>query len=71
MFASSTVLRLPEFGQVIQIGNEISGEQISEKYPGVSTEQLGNQLKTAMLCAMSEGRLEQGYFLLWEDNDAF
>lgn len=30
-------------------------------------EYLGNQLKTVMLLAMSEGLMEQGYFLIWED----
>lgn len=58
VYASLTVSRLPEFEQLIQSGN-------------VTSEQMGNLLKTAMLGAMSEGRLEQGFFLLWEDDNAF
>ena len=71
VFVSPTVSGLPEFGQIMQNRSVISGEQITENCSDVSAEQLGNRLKTAMLRAMSEGRLEQGYFLVWEDEDAF
>ena len=36
-----------------------------------TVEQLANQLKTRMLLAVSEDKIEKGYFFVWEDTDAF
>ena len=46
-------------------------ERKTKEGMNTTAEQLGNQLKKVMLRAMSEGRLEKGYFFLWEDRDAF
>lgn len=71
IFVSPTVSRLPEFGQLLQAQGVISGEEITGKCADVNAEQLGNRLKTVMLRAMSEGKFEQGYFFIWEDENAF
>lgn len=46
---------------------EIVAQYKADNRTGVGLEHLGNDVKTSLLRAMSEGMLEQGYFLLWED----
>ena len=71
LYVSEDVSNLTEVRRMMQQEAVDITERKTKEGMNTTAEQLGNQLKKVMLRAMSEGRLEKGYFFLWEDRDAF